>query len=131
MTDSFLGSGWTFPIAINDRGGVTLSSEVHKIRESIHIILSTAKGERVMLPEFGCDLQEFVFSAINTSTVTMIKSAVEEALIRWEPRIEVSGIDVSTARMHEGILTIHVHYKVRATNTEHNLVYPFYLKPGG
>lgn len=131
MTDSFLGSGWTFPIAINDRGGVTLSREVHKIRESIHIILSTAKGERVMLPEFGCDLQEFVFSAINTSTVTMIKSAVEEALIRWEPRIEVSGIDVSTARMHEGILTIHVRYKVRATNTEHNLVYPFYLKPGG
>ena len=131
MTDSFLGSGWTFPIAINDRGGITLSSEAHKIRESIRIILSTAKGERVMLPEFGCDLQDFVFSAINTATVTMIKSTVEEGLIRWEPRIEVLGIDVSAERMHEGILTIQVHYKVRATNTEHNLVYPFYLKPGG
>ena len=83
-----------------------------------------------MRPDFGCDIHDFAFSIINTSTLTMIKSAVQEALIIWEPRIEVIKVETSTEKINEGVLSISIDYRIRRTNTEHNLVYPFYLKPG-
>ncbi len=131
MAKEFLGRGWRFPIKVDNRGGIALSKYEEKIRESIMIILSTAKGERVMRPDFGCDIHDFTFSIINTSTLTMIKSAVREALLLWEPRIEVLDVETTTEKINDGILLISVDYKIRTTNTEFNLVYPFYLKPGG
>jgi len=131
MAKDFLGTGWKFPLQINERGGVALSQYERKIQESIRVIIGTAKGERVMKPDFGCDIQEFTFSVIDTSTLTMIKSAVKEALILWEPRIEVLSVEVSAERINDGILAIDTAYRIRATNTEYNLVYPFYLRPGG
>lgn len=126
-----LGSGWRFPVGSNDRGGIALSAHEQKVRESIILILGTAKGERVMRPDFGCAIHEYVFAMIDTSTLTMIKSAVREALVRWEPRIEVLEVKATSAPATNHILAIHIDYRVRATNTENNLVYPFYLKPGG
>ena len=131
MTREFLGKGWKFPITIDEKGGMTPSNSEEKIKESILIILKTAKGERVMRPDFGCDIHDYTFSVINSSTLTMIKSAIEEALILWEPRIDVITVETSTERISEGTLLINIHYKVRSTNTEFNLVYPFYLKPEG
>lgn len=131
MAKEFLGRGWKFPIKIDNEGGVAISQYEEKVKESITIILSTAKGERVMRPEFGCDIHEFPFSIINTSTLTMIKSAVKEALVLWEPRIEIIDIEVSTERIDEGILLIKIDYKIIAINTEFNMVFPFYLKTGG
>lgn len=129
MTKDVLGSGWQFPLRMNERGGIATSAFDQKIRESIQVILSTVKGERVMRPDFGCAIHDFVFSVIDTSTLTMIKSSVREALIRWEPRVEV--LMVGAVSVTEGLLEIRVDYRVRATNTEANLVYPFYLKAGG
>ena len=131
MTREFLGRGWTFPVKIDDRGGIALSEYEKKIKESIMIILSTAKGERVMRPDFGCDIHEFAFSIINTSALTMIKSAVKGALLSWEPRIEVLDVGTSSEKIEDGILLISVDYKIRTINNEFNLVYPFYLKAGG
>jgi phage baseplate assembly protein W len=131
MAKEFLGRGWRFPIKVDNRGGIALSKYEEKIRESIMIILSTAKGERVMRPDFGCDIHDFTFSIINISTLTIIKSAIREALLLWEPRIEVLDVETTTERINDGILLISVDYKIRTTNTEFNLVYPFYLKPGG
>lgn len=131
MAKEFSGKGLKFPIKADNRGGMALSQYEEKIRESIMIILGTAKGERVMRPDFGCDIHDFTFSIINTSTLTMIKSAVREALLLWEPRIEVLDAETITERISDGILHISVDYKIRTTNTEFNLVYPFYLKPGG
>ncbi len=131
MTREVLGVGWKFSLQINERGGVALSQYERKIHESIRIIIETAKGERVMRPDFGCDIHEFAFSVIDTSTLTMIRSAVKEALVLWEPRIEVLSVEVSAERINEGILIIDTAYRIRATNTEYNLVYPFYLRPGG
>ncbi len=131
MAKESLGRGWKFPIKVDTRGGIALSKYEEKIRESIMIILSTAKGERVMRPDFGCDIHDFTFSIINISTLTMIKSAVREALLLWEPRIEVLDVETATEKINDGILLISVDYKIRTTNTEFNLVYPFYLKPGG
>lgn len=131
MMQEFFGKGWAFPVALDQRGGIAVTTGDEKIKESIRLILSTAKGERVMLPEFGCDINEFVFSVINTTTLTMMKSAVREALVQWEPRIEVLGVEVSTDNLEHGALHMQVNYKIRATNREDNLVYPFYLRPGG
>ena len=129
VTDSFLGKGIKFPIEANARGGFASSRHEEKISESMKIILGTAKGERIMRPNFGCDIHNFSFSVVNTSTLTLIKSAIEEALILWEPRIEVREIDASTERLADGLLMISVAYMVRQTNTEFNLVYPFYINP--
>lgn len=131
MSDKFFGRGWKFPITIDERGGIALSEYDKKIRESIVIILSTAKGERVMRPDFGCDIHDFAFSVINTSRLTLIKSAVKEALLLWEPRIEVLDVETFTEKINDGILSIGINYKIRTTNTVFNMVYPFYLKSGG
>jgi phage baseplate assembly protein W len=131
MEQTFLGSGWAFPITLSETGGIAVSQNDDKIKESIRLILSTAKGERVMLPEFGCDIHDFAFSVINTSTLTMMKTAVKDALVVWEPRIEVIVVEVSIDGLEHGVLYMQVNYRVRTTNAEQNLVYPFFLRPGG
>ncbi len=131
MPKKILGSGWKFPISLDSQEDIAISHHEQKIKESITIILGTAKGERVMRPDFGCDIHEYSFSVINTSTLTLIKSAVKEALILWEPRIEVLGINTSTQSLSEGIVDIGILYKIRYTNTSHNVVYPFYLEAKG
>ena len=131
MDTHFLGSGWEFPIHTNQRGGIRIAAAEEKIRQSIRIILGTAKGARVMRPDFGCDIHDYTFSVVNTSTLTLMTSAVREALVYHEPRIEVLDVSSATTRLGQGILDLRIDYRVRATNTESNLVYPFYLKDGG
>ncbi len=131
MANNILGKGWKFPMEIDTRGGVALSQYEQKIKESIVIILGTVKGERVMRPDFGCGIHNLVFSVVNASTITLIESAVREALVLWEPRIEVLSVKISKERLRDAILDIGVDYRVRRTNTEFNLVYPFYLQSKG
>jgi phage baseplate assembly protein W len=126
----FLGIGWRFPVSLNERRGVALSRFEKNIEECIWIILGTAKGERVMRPDFGCDIHELVFAPNNAETHGLIIAAVTEALVRWEPRIMNTNVDVKTDRDNEGQLLITVQYEVRATNNVFNVVYPFYLQKG-
>jgi phage baseplate assembly protein W len=128
MTE-FLGTGWAFPIAVEPAGGVALASDADDIRQAIHIILGTSPGERIMRPDFGAGLQALVFEPINTTTMALAKHHVEQALIRWEPRIDSIEVNV-TEEARAGRLTIDIRYRVRATNVFYNLVYPFYLLEG-
>jgi phage baseplate assembly protein W len=96
----------------------------------VRIILETGRGERVMRPDFGAGLNEFVFEPINATTRALIRYRVEEALVTWEPRIRVETIDVKPTAEARGKIDITIEYRVRATNTFHNLVYPFYLQEG-
>jgi phage baseplate assembly protein W len=130
VAKEFLGTGFSFPVQVNERGGVATASEEEKIRQSILLIISTARGERVMRPDFGCGIHSLVFSVVNSSTITLVRSSVHEALLQWEPRIDVIDIEISTTSLDEGALLISVDYRVRSTNTEQNLVYPFYLRGG-
>jgi len=127
MAKEFLGVGWKFPVQVDSRGLIAMSEFEQDIREAIRIIVGTAKGERVMRPDFGCGIHDFVFAAMNTTTIGLIESAVREALIRWEPRIELLNVRVSTEQAQLGQLLVGIDYRVRATNNEFNLVYPFYL----
>jgi phage baseplate assembly protein W len=124
----FLGRGWKFPVKVDASGNIAVSEYEQNIREAMEIILCTAKGERVMQPDFGCGIFDFAFATLNTATAGMIEASVREALTLWEPRMEVKNVDVSADRSEEGKIVIHIDYRVRATNNEFNLVYPFYLK---
>jgi phage baseplate assembly protein W len=130
MAREFLGKGWKFPAGVDSQGEIEMSEYEQDIKEAIWIILSTSKGERVMRPDFGCGIHDFIFAAINTANIALIESSVREALTVWEPRIELKAVSVSTENVDEGQLLISIDYEVRATNNEFNLVYPFYLTEG-
>jgi len=129
MTRDFLGEGWAFPVRTDSRGDIEVSTAEADIRESIRIILGTAKGERLMRPDFGCDIHDHVFSAVTPATLNLIESSVREALVRWEPRIDVESIDADTAENPNEVL-IEIEYRVRTTNSLSNMVYPFYITEG-
>ena len=93
-------------------------------------MMATNPGERVMRPDFGAGLNAFLFEPISVSSMHLIKTRVEEALIDWEPRIDVEQVKVLNDRSDPGRLLIDITYRVRATNTVRNLVYPFYLQEG-
>ena len=122
-----LGSGPGFPIRLDGLGGVETVRGEDRIRQSIMLILSTAKGERVMRPDFGCDIHRFAFTTLDSTSFTLIKSAVREALVLWEPRIAINDLTVNADPDH-GRLFISIEYTIRITNTRANLVYPFYLE---
>ena len=100
------------------------------IEESIYLILSTAKGERVMLPEFGCGIHDQVFAPNNSTTLAIVTHLVREALVAYEPRIDLIDVAVETAAEQPNLLLIRVDYRIRATNSMGNLVYPFYITEG-
>ena len=127
MAREFLGAGWKFPIRVNARGGLSYSRHEQDIEEAVWIILSTAKGERVMEPEFGCGIHEYVFAPNNAATRGSIIYSVQKSLAEYEPRIDVESVRVETFPGSENRLLIHVDYRVRSTNGRRNLVYPFYL----
>ncbi len=128
MSD-ILGSGLAFPLTVDRRGGIALVSGREDIEQALRLILGTAPGERPMRPEFGCEIHELVFDTIDAATVGRIETAINAAIVRWEPRIEVTAIDFELSGMAEGRLEITIGYVIRATNQAHNLVYPFYVIP--
>ena len=127
---SFLGCGWYFPPKIDIDGSIADAVYEEDIDQAIWIILGTNPGERVMRPDFGAGLNKFVFEPINSTTIEQLRSRVEESLIAWEPRIDVKEVTVQPDRAERNRLLIDVQYRVRATNTVRNLVYPFYLQEG-
>jgi phage baseplate assembly protein W len=128
FSPAFLGKGWAFPIAI-DAGQTATAAYEEDVRQAILIILGTDPGERVMRPDFGAGLSAFVFEPMTPATLEALKQRVQEALIDWEPRIDVDTVAV-TAAPDAGQALIEMSYRVRATNAHFNLVYPFYLEEG-
>jgi phage baseplate assembly protein W len=130
----FLGIGWRFPVGLEDQ----LPAEKHfalaeyedSVKQSIRIILSTAKGERVMRPDFGCGIHELVFAPNDAATRGMAEHYVREALLLWEPRIDVLQVRATASGEHEEEIQISVDYRVQTTDSRFNLVYPFYLERG-
>jgi uncharacterized protein len=125
----FLGVGFSFPLAAR-RGQAEMAEYDEDVRQAIRIVLLTNRGERMMRPEFGAGLNEFLFEPINPTTMQSVRTRVEEALIDWEPRIDLSEVKVTAAADRPGSVLIAIAYRVRATNNVGNLVYPFYLGEG-
>jgi uncharacterized protein len=129
MAGTFLGAGWDFlKLVAADGGAAVLAAEDVSVRQSVWIILGTAPGERVMRPEFGCGIHDLVFSPGDSTTIGLVSRAVRDALVQWEPRIHVNDVEVTSDPETIGRLLISVDYRVRTTNNQFNLVYPFYLE---
>ena len=126
----FLGVGWQFPLRITPGGGFDFSSGEQSVQEAIWILLGTAKGERQMLPRFGCGIHDLVFAPNNPATRGNVQHLVKDALTEWEPRIDVLDVNVSSAPGEENTMLIRVDYRIRSNNTFGNLVYPFFLTEG-
>src|SRR5262245_59103148 len=126
----FLGTGWQFPIRVNPLGGLSFSSGEQKVQESIWLILSTAQGERQMLSRFGCGIHQYVFAPNNDPTRGSINHYIRDALTRFEPRIDLQDVQVDSSPDEPNKMLIRVQYRVRSSNTSHNVVYPFYVKEG-
>ena len=127
MANNFLGVGFRFPYSTNPSGNVALSKYEQNIEECVRIIIGTAKGERQMRPDFGCGIHDFVFAPNNTSTQTLVAHHVEEALAKWEPRIIGIKVEAKPDPDSSERILVDVRYEIRATNSVHNLVFPFYL----
>jgi len=124
----FLGRGWSFPVAKDDQAARFAVAEYEaSVEQGIRIVLSTAPGERVMRPDFGCAIHELVFATNSAATRGLAQHHVREALLRWEPRIEVLDVTAVTVEEEDERLSIGIHYRVRVTDNRFNFVYPFYL----
>lgn len=126
---AFLGRGWAFPVTLDSDGEVRTVSHDEDVEQAVRLILATDHGERAMRPLFGAGLRALAFEPMGATTRTLVRLRVEQALIAWEPRIDVVDIRVSERRA-TGTLVIEVEYRVRATNSFYNLVYPFHLDEG-
>ncbi|GGO94455.1 GPW/gp25 family protein [Wenjunlia tyrosinilytica] len=128
---AFLGSGWSFPVGVRPDGSVATATYEEDVHQAIRIVLGTNPGERAMRPDFGAGLDRFVFEPVSPTTMTRVRTRVHDALVDWEPRIDILDVVVTCADPEQrNRLDIEVQYRVRATNGVHNLVYPFYLEEG-
>jgi phage baseplate assembly protein W len=128
MEVDFLGVGWTLPVERDAQGQIEMARYENAVSNSIWMILSTAKGERIMRPDFGCDIHEKVFAPNSLGTIGQIVSDVKDALIEWEPRIDVLDVDAIPDPSQPNVILIQINYQIRTTNNIFNLVYPFYIQ---
>lgn len=125
----FVGRGFRFPMGVDHRGNLALTSGPEELDSSIRVVVSTAPGERVMRPAFGCKIWDLLFEPVNANTMGYMAQAVREAIAQWEPRVETESVDVVADPKDSSLVRIHVSYRVRSTNDRRNLVYPFYVIP--
>lgn len=131
MAKDFLGIGFKFPIQADKMTGKIMTSYYEDdIKESIHIIMKTRKGERIMHPEFGCGIHEYSFAVMDYTSIKIMENEVRAALTMWEPRIIKVDVNIRSDIRDSGLLNIQIGYVVRSTNNPYNLVYPFYLNEG-
>lgn len=130
VSRDFLGTGWAFPLAVDQRGRIALASQENDIEQAIRIILLTPKGQRMMRPDFGCHIHELVFAQNDGATAGLAVHYVTEALNMWEPRIRVLEVKASTDNSDSSRLLIDIEYEVKATFDRRSLVFPFYTIPG-
>jgi Bacteriophage baseplate protein W len=131
VSDEFIGRGWAFPLRTDPTGGIALVAREREIEEAIRLVLGTSPGERPMRPEFGCRIHDYVFASADGATASAIAAEVRDAIRRWEPRVDVEDVQVSFDARDAAVMYIDIKYAIRRTNDRRNLVFPFYVIPGG
>jgi uncharacterized protein len=128
--NTFIGRGIAFPMRVDHTGSIAMVGGPEDIDRSIAMVLSTAKGERLMRPEFGCAIWDQLFEPINANTLGLMAQGVRDAIGQWEPRVELEDVTTEPSDDGQGKVLIGITYRIRATNDRRNLVYPFYTIPG-
>ena len=131
MNDPFLGRGWSFPPTFDrSLGGVRMLEDEEDVKSSLGILLATMRGERVMLPLYGCNVESQIFEPLDTRQKTLLKDLIETAIVYHEPRVALEDVDLRDDRALEGVVLIEITYRVKSTNSRFNVVYPFYVNEG-
>ncbi|MGZ3764386.1 MAG: GPW/gp25 family protein [Mucilaginibacter sp.] len=131
MADSFLGTGWSFPPSFDSAANtVVMTSDEADIQLSLQILLATRKGERVMEPGYGCNLDEMVFEPMTTTFKTYISEMIKTAILYYEPRIDLNSVQLDDSQETNGVILLMINYTVRTTNSRFNFVYPYYKNEG-
>ncbi|MBF9222673.1 GPW/gp25 family protein [Hymenobacter ruricola] len=128
-SSTFLGQGWSFPPRF-DTGtkSLALTRDEEDVQQSIYILLHTEPGERIMNPEYGCPLRQFLFETPTLTRLTELQQVVERAILHFEPRVIAGQVRASTDQINDGLLLLEVDYTIRTINSRHNVVYPFYYR---
>lgn len=130
-SNDFLGKGWSFPPTFSKQSNtVNMEEKEIDIEQSLQILLTTAVGERVMQPKYGCNMDELVFEPLNTSIKTLMIDKIKTAILFFEPRIDAKKIELNTQNELEGEVLVEIEYVVRATNSRFNFVFPYYINEG-
>jgi phage baseplate assembly protein W len=128
---NFLGTGWGFPPSFENLSeGVEMVSGERDIKQSLIILLNTSLGERIMKPEYGCGIRNFVFQETDNSHIHVLKDIITNAILNYEPRVKVEEINIDTENYLDGVITIEIDYFIITTNTRSNIVFPYYLSEG-
>ncbi len=128
---AYLGRGWSFPPVFEKPANqLAMLEEEADIESSLNILVRTRPGERVMQPEYGCALDRLLFEPLTTGLKTYIRQLIRTAILRFEPRIDLESVDLDDTGELEGRVLITIHFKVRATNSRSNIVFPFYVNEG-
>lgn len=131
MKRPFLGRGWTFPPTFDKTlARVEMLEEEADVTSSLEILLGTMRGERIMLPLYGCGMEELIFESLDTRIKTLMIDKIESAILYHEPRVLVERVQLDDSNELEGVVLISVTYKVKTTNSRFNFVYPFYRQEG-
>lgn len=131
MDYGFIGRGWSFPPTFNrNSGGVAMLEGEADIASSLEILLGTRPGERVMQPDYGCNLEELMFETLDTRIKTLLADKVESAILYHEPRIRVENVRLDDTPDPDGAVLIEITYQVKSTNSRFNFVYPYYRQEG-
>jgi phage baseplate assembly protein W len=131
MSNSYLGRGWSFPPVFDRSSGtVEMTADEEDIRRSLQIILRTLPGERVMRPDFGAGMDRLLFEPLTTTLKTYMRKLVRDAVLRFEPRVDLESVELDDSGELEGRVLISLEYTGRATNSRANLVFPFYKTEG-
>ena len=124
---AFLGTGWRFPILPDPGGSLGYVSGDDNVEQSLHILLMTQLGERVMRSDFGTGLPRLVFSPGSTQYLRLLERAVQDAVTNWEPRVDINQVAAEADPVEPFKVVVSITYTVRQTNTTNNLVFPYYL----
>ncbi len=126
---SFIGRGFHWPMTVDHTGSIRLTDTTEDVTRSMHIILMTAPGERVMRPTFGCRIWDLVFEPITPGLFGLIAQAVYDALGQWEPRVVVDEVTPFGDERDTSLVRVLIRYRLRTSNDPRNLVFPFYVIP--
>ncbi|MBA2281148.1 MAG: GPW/gp25 family protein [Acidimicrobiia bacterium] len=129
MLDDYIGAGWAFPLRVNTRGGIALVTRERELEEAMRLILATYPGERPMRPQFGSRARDWVFRGTNADSLVGLQVEVQNALTRWEPRVEIERVLAEPDTQDRSLVRIHVLYRPKDTNDRRNLTFPFYTIP--
>lgn len=130
MSNEFVGAGWAFPLELDHTGAFALVTDEREIEEAIRLIIGTSYGERPMRPDFGCAIHDYVFAEADAGTAGRLSYEVRASLRRWEPRIDVEEVSVTTDEADRSLMYIDIRYRIKSSNDPRNLVFPFYTIPG-